>query len=201
MELHGSLSGVLGDIFKITTTMKKRALIRLVSVQALIILAAGCALFDDTDDACLKNNWETAQEPIIHVRMTSNVTSFAYEMAQYDLTQASSISVTGNITKVYCSGKESSSFPITAQLLPSSGAIPLVNVKIGGPYQFKFENDEDRVEVRIKLRATFPDGSVFETKDLWDFFGYAAIKLNVNTLEYYVLFMVGQAESFTKVSR
>jgi len=181
--------------------MKKRTLIRLAALQALILLAAGCALFPDTDDACLENNWATAQEPVIHVRMTSNATSFYYNTTQYDLTQASSISVTGDITKVYCSGKMSGSFPITAQLLPSSGAIPLTNVKIGGPYQFKFENDEDRVEVRIKLRATFPDGSVFETKDLWDFFGYSSIRLNVNTLEYYVMFTVGQAEPFTKVGR
>ncbi len=181
--------------------MKKRTLIHLATAQALILLAAGCALFPDIDDACLKNNWETAQEPVIHVRMTSNATTFYSNTTQYDLTRASSISVTGDITKVYCSGKVSGSFPISTQLLPSSGAIPLANVKIGGPYQFKFENDEDRVEVSIKLRATFPDGSVFETKDLWDFFGYSSIRLNVNTLEYYVLFTVGQAEPFTKVSR
>lgn len=181
--------------------MKKKLQHGIAIVTVAILSVTGCSLFPDEDDRCLKDNWETAQEPIIHVRMTSNATSFDYNMTPYDLTQASSISVTGNITKVYCSGKESSSFPITAQLLPSSGAIPLANVKIGGPYQFKFQNDEDRVEVRIKLRATFPDGSVFETKDLWDFFGYAAIKLNVNTLEYYVLFTVGQSEPFNKVSR
>ncbi|MFZ2286239.1 MAG: hypothetical protein WAV93_04570 [Bacteroidales bacterium] len=182
--------------------MKKQPLIRLATVQALILLAAGCFPTADTDDACLKNNWETAQEPVIYVRMTSNATSFFDNTRQqYNLTQASSISVTGDITKIYCTGKVSGSFPITAQLLPNSGAIPLANVKIGGPYQFKFENDEDHVEVHIKLRATFPDGSVFETTDLWYSYYYTSIRLNANTLEYYVLFTVSQSEPFIKVSR
>lgn len=180
--------------------MKIKLLAASTSLLAFILLIDGCALFEDTDDGCLKNNWEIAQEPIIYVRMTSNLVTFDDGMTQYNLTQASSMTVTGTITKIYCTGKSSGTFPIDAQIMPSGGAIPLANVRIGGPYQYKFQNDEDRVEVRFTLRVTFPDGKTFETKSLWDFFSYSNIRLNANSLEYYVLFTVSSSETLTRVS-
>jgi hypothetical protein len=180
--------------------MKTKTLTTMASLLAFILLIDGCALFPDTDDECLKNNWETAQEPIIYVRMTSDLVTFTDDMTQYDLTQASSMTVTGTITKIYCTGKESGTFPVEALIMPSGGAIPLANVKIGGPYQYKFQNDEDRVELRFKIRVTFPDGKIFETKDLWDSFTYSNIKLNANNLEYYVLYTLSGSATLTKIS-
>ena len=170
------------------------------SILAVILMIDGCALFPDTDDECLKNNWETIQEPIINVRMTSNLVTFTDDMTQYNISQASSMIITGTITKIYCTGKESGTFPVEAQIMPSGGAIPLTNVKIGGPYQYKFQNDEDRVELRFKVRWTFPDGKIFETKPLWDFFSYSDIRLNVSSMENYVLYTLGSYETLTKVS-
>jgi hypothetical protein len=179
---------------QIKRNMKFKTLIQLASVMTIILMIDGCALFPDVDDECLKNNWEAAKEPIIYVRMTSSLVTFTHDMTQYDMSLASSMTVTGTISKVYCSGKESGTFPVEAQILPSGGAIPLTNVKIGGPYQFKFQNDEDRVELRFKLRVTFPDGKIFETNDLWDSFFYNDIRLNANNLEYYVLYtLIGTA--------
>ncbi len=167
--------------------------------MAIILMINGCALFPDVDDKCLKNNWETTQEPIINVRMTSNLVTFTHDMTQYDISQAGSMAVTGTITKVYCSGKSSGTFPVEAQILPSGGAIPLTGVKIGGPYQFKFQNDEDRLELSFKVRVTFPDGKIFETSDLWESFIYNDIRLNANSLEYYVLYTLSPAAQMTKV--
>jgi hypothetical protein len=70
--------------------MKIKTLTTMASLLAFILLIDGCALFEDTDDGCLKNNWEIAQEPIIYVRMTSNLVTFYDGMTQYNLTQASS---------------------------------------------------------------------------------------------------------------
>jgi hypothetical protein len=179
--------------------MKIKPLTLPASLLAIILMIDGCALFPDVDDECLKNNWETAQEPIINVRMTSSLVTFTHEMTQYNMSQASSMTVSGTITKVYCSGKESGTFPVEAQILPSGGAIPLTSVKIGGPYQFKFQNDEDRVELRFKVRVTFPDGKIFETNDLWESFFYNNIRLNANSLEYYVLYTLSASAIMTKV--
>lgn len=180
--------------------MKIKTLTTMAPILAIILVMDGCALFPDTDDECLKDNWETAQEPIIFVRMTSDLITFTDDMTQYNLSLASSMTVTGTITKIYCTGKESGTFPVEAQIMPSGGAIPLTQVKIGGPYQYKFQNDEDRVELRIKVRITFPDGKIFETTDLWDFFTYSDIRLNASSLEYYVLYTLSGSATLTKVS-
>lgn len=166
----------------------------------IALITAGCGLFPDEDEKCFENNWDTEEEPVINVRMTAASTSFTYNMTTYDITLASSLTVTGYIVKVYCSGKMSSSFDINATLLPSNGAIPVTNVKVAGPFQFKFQNDEDRVEVTLKIRASFADGMTFETNEVWDFFAFQDISLNVNSLEYYVLFTIPAGQSFTRVN-
>lgn len=179
--------------------MKSKSLIPLATILVIILMIDGCALFPDFDDECTKNNWETVQEPIINVRMTSSLVTFYHDVTQYDISQASSMSVTGTITKIYCSGRLSGTFPVEAQIMPSGGAIPLNNVKIGGPYQFKFQNDEDQVQLIFKMRVTFPDGKIFETTDLMESFYYKDIRLNANSLEYYVLYTLSASATMTYV--
>ncbi len=161
----------------------------------------GCALFPDVDEKCLKNNWETAEEPILYIRLTTMVTTFQNDVTTYNMSQASSITLTGYIIKYYCSGEASGSFDFNTTLLPNNGSIPLNLVKIGGPYQFKFQNDEDRVEVFCRLRASFADGNVFETKDIWDQYSFADIKYDVNAIEKYVLMTIPAGTTLTKVTK
>ena len=91
-------------------------------------------------------------------------------------------------------------FEFDSNLYPSSGAIPLVNVRVGGPFQYKFQNDEDHVSVSLTLKATFPDGKVFESVRQGNDFYYNNIKFQANDLEYYVLLVTSPNMTFTKVS-
>jgi len=178
------------------------AFLKAPSIIFVIFLTLGsCGLFPDVDEKCLKNNWETVEEPIIFIRSTTMVTSFQDNVTTYNMSQATSITLTGFIMKYYCSGEASGSFNFNTTLSPNNGSIPLNLVKIGGPYQFKFQNDEDRVEVTCRLRASFADGSVFETKDIWDQYSFSDIKYDVNAFEKYVLITIPAGTTLTKVTR
>jgi hypothetical protein len=111
------------------------------------------------------------------------------------------MTLTGFIMKYYCSEEASGSFDFNTTLSLNNGSIPLNLVKIGGPYQFKFQNDKDRVEVRCRLRASFADGAVFETKDIWDQYFYPDIKYYVNAFEKYVLMTIPAGTTLTKVTK
>ncbi len=180
--------------------MKKKLQYGIVIVTVAILSATGCSLFPDEDNKCLKDNWDTPEEPIIFIRLTSQVTTFQSDFVTYDLSMASSIAVSGTIHKIYCTGKLSGMFEFDSNLYPSSGAIPLVNVRVGGPFQYKFQNDEDHVSVSLTLKATFPDGKVFESVRQGNDFYYNNIKFQANDLEYYVLLVTSPNMTFTKVS-
>jgi hypothetical protein len=160
---------------------------------------AGCEKTES--DPCKKTQWENAVDRIVNIRISSEITSFSHENQVYTLSQATSVTFTGSVTKYYCSGEKSGSFNFKTVLYPENGSISLTRVKIGGPFQFLFQNDNDYLAVENRVRLEFPDGTVFRpiSGDITKH-SFKHILLNANELEYYLQIFIESNTKFEKVS-
>jgi len=175
----------------------------------------GC--IETAKDPCKETQWEESEDPIIYVKASTYVYSFLYNSVYYVLSDASTATFTGTITKYYCSGNKSGSFDFSAtqyweggfisltrvRIGNKSGSfdfsatqyweggfISLTRVRIGGPYQFLFQNDADYLEVEGRIRLEFPDGSVFRPRESTSQrFYFKDIKLDVSDMAYYLDFV------------
>ena len=169
-------------------------------LSALIIGIISFGACKPLEDPCEETQWKDIEDPVINIRLTSEASTINHNLTTYQISQASEVSFTGTITKYYCSGKESGSFDFSATFLPVNGTIALNNIKIGGPYQFNFQNDKDYVSVSVRMRVAFPDGTVFRPRETdYRNFYFKNIQLNANNLEYYVLFTIYSSTIFVPV--
>lgn len=176
----------------------KRVGTKLISIIIIGTLSfSGCELFVDP---CKKTKWETSEEPVIIVTAKCNVTSIVHNNITYKISEASEVSFTGTITKYYCGDKKSGSFDFSTTIYPIGGTLSLDKVKVGGPYQFTFQNDNDYLLVNLRMRVVFPDGTVFRpTEDDSMIYNYSDISYNLNYVYYQVIFTISESTTFKAV--
>ncbi len=168
--------------------MTKIVIRLLTAIIGCLISFSAC---ESLTDSCKKTRWEAIEDPIITVRVNCNITSFGYNLATYKISDASEVSYTGTITKIYCNGNKSGSFDFKRTIYPVGGKLVYDNVMAGGPYQFNFQNDFDKLEVMVRMRIAFPDGSVFRPRytETYSYY-YKDIKFDINNLEKYILYRI-----------
>ena len=154
-----------------------------------LIPIVGC--IETVKDPCKETQWEKADDPVIFLKASIAVPNFEYNKVIYNINKASSVTFTGTITKYYCSGEKSGSFDFNAIYYPANGSLSfsLLNLKIGGPFQFMFQNDLDYLHVEGRLMLEFPDGSKFKPVigSTFQSYYFKDIKLDVNEMAYYIL--------------
>jgi hypothetical protein len=177
--------------------MKKTAIRLLTAAIVCLMSFSAC---ESLTDKCEKTRWKTIEDPILTVRINCRMTSFVHNNVQYKVSDASEVTYTGTITKYYCNDEKSGSFDFKRTIYPVDGKLLYDNVMAGGPYQFNFQNDLDRLRVEVKMRIQFPDGSVFRVQnELVHNFWFDNIKLDINNLEKYVLFTIYESNQLMPV--
>jgi hypothetical protein len=93
---------------------------------------------------------------------------------------------TGTITKVYCSGKVSSTFDYNTTFTPGTMSTDEMSLGfwVGRPYQFNFDNELDYVQVIYKIRAYYTD-KAFESLELSQKIYPRDLRLDVDIFQYY----------------
>jgi hypothetical protein len=131
----------------------------------LIALTAGCSLFSSKNDDCDATKMITPQEPILYLRVLVDPEKLNTEVGNYYLKAATRLEIIGSIEKVYCSGKLSGRFTYNPTFFPVE--LTTTDMTSGlylpQPYQYKFDNDKDKLIVMFTLKARFSDGKIFET--------------------------------------
>ena len=164
------------------------------SVLAIVILplimTGSCALFPDENEDCDATKMIEVREPLIYIRTVVYPGMMLVDSdISYYLGSATKIELSGSIQKVYCSGKKSGYFTYSPNFFPQDYTED--ELKAGlflpQPYQYKFQNDLDKLVVIITCKAWFSDGKIFETDSRSEEFFYKDIKYEVNQMRYYIL--------------
>lgn len=170
--------------------MKKFRFSVLVVVVFCLAGFHSCELFPDFNDDCDSTKMIDAKEPIIYLRSVLpwdkiNINSDI----SYKLWDATHVQISGSIQKFYCNGKKSGYFTFSQNFFPSDYSIPELDAGLflQQPYQYKFQNDLDKLLVIITYKAWFADGSIFESHTYTDDYFYKDIKYEVNQIKYYIL--------------
>jgi len=170
------------------------------SLSVIIICLMSFSACESLNDSCKKTRWETIEDPIITVRVFSNIKTIEYNNTTFKISEASEVSYTGTITKIYCNDNISGSFDFKRTVYPVDGKIVYDNVMAGGPYQFNFQNDFDRLEVVVRMRVAFPDGTVFRPMyETTRYFYFKDIKFDIKNLEKYLQFNIDDPQAFIPV--
>lgn len=140
-----------------------------------------------TGDVC-DDTIITFEEPIIYLKL--HITNENGPDVNHITTYADKALVTGSITKFYCGGKKSGSFSFnhTLLLLKDYSVQYLSDgVFLSQPYQFKFTNSEDYLEVILQIKLYFDDdGKIFESTAGTTKYYYADISYDVNRMDKFI---------------
>lgn len=148
----------------------------------LVALTAGCSLFSSKNDDCDATKMITPQEPLLYLRVLLNPETMNTSFGNYYLKNATRLEIIGSIEKVYCSGKLSGRFTFNPSFFP----VELTPVELSTglflpqPYQYKFDNDKDKLIVTLTLKAWFSDGKIFEPDTFAEEFYYKDLKYEAN---------------------
>lgn len=148
-----------------------------------------CELFPDFNDDCDATKMIDVKEPIIYLRPVLPPGSMNIDS---DLTRklanATHVQVSGSIQKIYCNGKKSGYFDFSPNLYPGdyTEAELTSGLFLPQPYQYKFQNDLDKLLVIVTYKAWFSDGAIFESHTFTDDYFFKDIKYEVNQIKYYI---------------
>jgi hypothetical protein len=153
-----------------------------------LMMTGSCELFSDNNEDCDATKMIELKEPIIYLRAEVWPGQLAIDSdLTYKLRNATKIEIKGSIQKVYCSGKKSGYFTYNPNFFPTAydDAELVAGLFLPQPYQYKFENDLDKLIVIITCKAWFSDGKIFEMGTITEEFFYKDIKYEVNEMRYY----------------
>ncbi|MDX1700130.1 MAG: hypothetical protein R3250_05895 [Melioribacteraceae bacterium] len=163
--------------------MRKSKLFLLILFLGLVASHISCEVQSDDKELCEQTKWNEVKEVIITVGISQPLDHCDDNTHRADT--AEFIRIKGSIQKVYCDNTPSGKFNFDNLVQPDPN-VDYINV--GQRYQFKFENDKDRLVVKCILKAYFADGNIYESEEAQKIFYYNDIKFDFNTLEYYILF-------------
>jgi len=155
----------------------------------LIALTAGCSLLSTKNDDCDATKMITPQEPLLYLRVLLNPGTMNTTFGDYSLKNATRLEIIGSIEKVYCSGKLSGRFTYNPAFFPVelTPAELSAGLFLPQPYQYKFDNDNDKLIVILTLKAWFSDGKIFEPDTFSEDFFYKDLKYEVNMSRNYFM--------------
>ncbi len=149
-----------------------------------------CELFKDFNDECDATKMIEVREPIIYLRTilppgTMNTSS----EINYKLNDATYVQVSGSIQKIYCNGKKSGYFTFSHNLYPRDYSFDelTAGLFLPQPYQYKFQNDLDKLLVIVTYKAWFGDGAIYESHTFPIEYFYKDIRYEVNLTKFYIL--------------
>ena len=169
-----------------------------------LMMTGSCALFQDENDDCDATKMIDAREPVIYIRTVvyPGIINVDSDLT-YRLGSATKIEFSGSIQKVYCNGKKSGYFTYSPNFYPLEYTENELSAGLflPQPYQYKFENDLDKLIVIITCKAWFSDGKIFETDTVSEEFFYKDIKYEVNQTKYYIkLDFIDETSSWKQVT-
>lgn len=127
-------------------------------------------------------------EPVIYLKL--HITNENGPDLGHSTTKADKAIVTGSITKYYCGGKKSGSFSFNHTLFllkDYTGQNLSDGVFLSQPYQFKFTNTEDYLEVILQIKLYYDvDGKIFESAEGITKYYDEDISYDVNRLDNYI---------------
>lgn len=163
--------------------MRKSILFLLILFLGLVASLISCEVQSDDKELCEQTKWNEVKEVIITVGISQPLDHCGNNTHKADT--ADFIKITGSIQKYYCDNTPSGKFSFENTVQPD----PNVDYhNVGQRYQFKFENDKDRLVVKCILKAFFIEGNNYESEEATKTFYYNDIQFDFNTLEYYILF-------------
>lgn len=169
--------------------MEKSGFSLLAVVVFCILSLHSCTLFSDSNDDCDATKMIEIREPVIYLRavLPPGQMNISSDLSWY-LGNATHVQVSGSIQKVYCNGKKSGYFTYSPNIYPGdyTGEELEVGLFLPQPYQYRFENDLDKLLVIVTYKAWFEDGAIFESHTFPDEYFFKDIKYEVNPGKYYI---------------
>lgn len=161
--------------------MKNKILILL---SAFSLLTFSCVV--EEQDACKETEMPVVQEPVIYIALALDNDVMPH--LNDTLYNASELNVNGRITKIYCGGEVSGSFTFNPSFNLASIAEQDIydGFYLPQPYQFKFENDEDYVQLDMQLTLVFGDGHEYESPAFTINYHYSDLLFDVDYFQKYI---------------
>lgn len=147
----------------------------------LAVISGSCELLSSKND-CDATKMDSPQEPVVYIKALPNLTM---KLGDQYMLFADRILISGNIRKIYCSGKESGyftynpTFYVDVKMTDNDFWLPQ-------PYQYKFDNTKDKLVVICHAKVFYDNGKIYESSECVADFYYENILLDINELKYHI---------------
>lgn len=174
---------------------------RLLSGSLAFIFNACELLSSKGNDDCEATRLKNTEEHVFSIQTDISDFIFFHSSVEYKVKNANQAFFSGSATKFYCSGKQGGSFDLRTTIYPSESTPEfLKELKIGGPYQIKFDNSRDYVNIIVRVKLRFLDGKTFECQDVVNEVYFKDIKMDPDDLHKYAEVSFKEANIFEVIN-
>ncbi len=169
--------------------MKKTDNPILLLIILLLFGLSACELLSENNDDCDATKMETMEEPVIYLNFNIPISSRI--IGNHTLEK---IIISGSISKIYCSGKQSGHYTYNTTFIVDSETLShdedtfseVGSFIIPQLYKYKFENTQDRLVVLFRVKIYRDDGIIYETTEMAGEFFYNNLLFDANEMKHYV---------------
>ncbi len=178
------------------TLCKISELFLVVSVFTMV----ACETIPDKNDECDATKMIEPQSPVIYLKLFLDYDTLPGQ--SHYLYKATKAIFSGTITKVYCSGKISSTFSFSPSYFLSEMDPQYIfnGFYLDQSYQFNFDNDLDYLLIQARIKAYFSDGKIYESDELIRRFYYKNLQYDVNQMKKYLKLLMPEPVHWTEVT-
>lgn len=146
-----------------------------VTVCLLLFSIAGC-VENKGNEECNETKWPQEKEELVAVKAKLPSLMIA-GTDTIPITSFASVRIYGSMNKVYCDGTRKGEVNIELAMYNNIDAVTYY--LLAPKYLYKFQNDEDGVEVQLRLEATTYGGDVYRANEDYKRYSYADIHLDI----------------------
>ena len=178
-------------------------MLKTIGLCILIGMITSCELITEENDECEDTKWSSPKEPTIYLKLSIAWDTVATDgMMSFISHHATTATFSGTITKIYCGGEVSSTFSFNPTFYPEAmSPDDMMNgFYLPQPYQFKFQHDEDYLQLITRIQYYFNKAEVkYESLELTQKVYYKDLHYDYNMNSYYISILVDEGMSYVQV--
>jgi hypothetical protein len=180
--------------------MKKNDKTTLLFSFVFLFLFFSCETIPDKNDECDATKMIEPQSPVVYLKLFLEYDTLPGQ--SHYLYKATRAVFSGTITKIYCSGKVSTTFSFSpVYFLSEMDPYYIYNgFYLDQPYQFNFDNDLDYLLIRAHIKAYFNDGKIYESDEMLKKNYYKDLKYDVDQMKKYLKLLMPYPMHWTEVT-
>jgi hypothetical protein len=184
---------------------KKYSVAVITGLCLLMVMTTSCDVKTGKNDKREETKWSWPKNPTVYLKLSIDWdtvgTDFMMSFISHHATWAT---FSGTITKIYCEGTVSSTFDYSPTFYPEGMTSDelMKGFNLPQPYEFKFENDEDCLQLIARIKYFFDKADyTYESMEITKAIRYKDLHYDYTINSYYISINIDEGMVYVRVMK